>query len=95
MATDIEKYAEALWESKSKKNWESFRGALKKSEVKYYNTVFTNGVNKLQDLGKSYVELYDSDEKLVTKIPIYMKEGKKIEGATIYLVGLLNVRKGG
>lgn len=90
---DIKKLADALWEKQSKKNWENFRKALKGSEIKYYDTVFQGSVNKIKDLGTAYVELYDANEKIVTKVPMFVKEGKKVEGATIYLVGLLDVRK--
>lgn len=82
--------ADNLRKNPSKENWKEFGSALKKSEVVYYKVFFGKGkLNKTQDLRKSYAELYDEKRKPVTQIPIFQKNGRKIEGATIFLVGLL------
>jgi len=85
-----------LWREQSKKNWEVFAKALDKSPVEHYKIVFANEgkLNRMQDLTKSYAELYDAKHKVVTKVPIFMKNGKKIDGATIFLVGLTRYRQG-
>lgn len=89
-STGIEAAAEKLWKEQSDSNWDSFASALKKSNVAYYKIVFANEgkLNKMQDLTKSFAELYDAKYKRVAKVPIFKKEGKKVRGATIYLMGL-------
>jgi hypothetical protein len=86
----VEKAAEGLWKDPSEKNWRAFSTALKGSSIRYYRVVFQNGgkLNKIQDLAKSFAELYDAKYRLVAKVPIFKKEGKSIRGATIYLIGL-------
>ncbi len=84
----------ALWKNQSKANWEKLRRALKTGGVKYYAVAFEKGkLNKTQDLTKSYAELYDAKERPVGRVPIFIKEGKGVRGATIYLTGLLNTRR--
>ncbi len=94
--TGIVDLAGKLWKEPSKKNWETFAKALGKSPIEYYKIVFANEgkLNKMQDLTKSYAELYDSKHKVVTKVPIFIKNGKKVDGATIYLMGLTRFRQG-
>ncbi|VVB76721.1 Uncharacterised protein [uncultured archaeon] len=88
--TKVDAASEALWESPSEANWKAMQKALKGSGIEYYKIVFANEgkLSKMQDLTKSFAELYDGRYKLVTKIPIFMRAGKKMRGATIYLVGL-------
>jgi len=94
MAKDFQGIMDELWKDQSEKNWTAFSAALKKSKARYYNVVFTGKkVNKIRDLGGSFVELFDSKEKMIGKVPIFVNKGKEVEGATIYLRGLLNVRK--
>ncbi len=90
MVGKISDIADALWKEPSEKNWKSFAATLGKSSVRYYKVIFANEgkLNKMQDLTKSFAELYDSKYKLVTKVPIFKKEGKKVRGSTIYLTGL-------
>jgi predicted phage-related endonuclease len=85
-----------LWKEQTKKNWEAFAKAIDKSPIEYYKIVFANEgkLNKMQDLTKSYAELYDAKHKIVTKVPVFMKTGKKVDGATIYLVGLTRYKQG-
>lgn len=86
--------AERLWKAPSEKNWKSFGAAIKRGKVKYYNVVFSKGkLAKTDDLREAYVELYDAKERQVAKAPVYVSKGKGVEGATIYLKGLLNINK--
>ena len=86
----IDKAADTLWKEQSEENWEALAGALKGSSVKYYKVVFANEgkLSKMQDLTKSFVDLYDAKYKQVTKVPLFKKDGKRVRGATIYLTGL-------
>ncbi len=87
--SDFEELSENLWKKPTKENWEMMEKYLKKSTAKYYKIKFEKGkINKEQDLTKSYAEIFDSKEKMLGKIPIFLNEGKKVVGATIYLVGL-------
>ncbi len=82
--------ADALWKEKSEDRWREFAEALKGSGVRYYKVVFADEgkLTRMQDLTKSYAQLYDADYKTVTKVPLFMKQGKGIRGATKYLIGL-------
>ncbi len=86
----ITKATEQLWKNQSEKNWKAFSNALKGSPVKYYRIIFANEgkLNKMQDLTKSTAELYDSKYNLVTTVPVFKTQGKRLRGATIYLMGL-------
>lgn len=86
----IQAAADRLWKEQSDSNWDTFASALKGSGIKYYKVVFANEgkLNKMQDITKSYANLYDAKYGLVAKVPIFMKDGKRIRGATIYLTGL-------
>ncbi len=88
--SDVERLAKALFKEQSEKNWGLFPIALKKSTVKYYRIVWANEgkLNKMQDLTKSFAELYDSKFKMIAEVPIFVKTGKKLRGATKYLIGL-------
>ena len=90
MKSKIEPLVAKLWDDPSEKNWKTFAAALKKSDIKYYKIIFANEgkLNKMQDITKSVAELYDAKYKLITKVPIFKKEGKRTRGATIYLTGL-------
>ncbi len=95
MAKDqLKEIAERLWEEPSEKNWKSFSGILKRSGAKYYNVVFAKGkLAKKDDLREAYAELYDGKEKKIAKVPVFMEKGRKVEGTTIFLKGLLNINK--
>lgn len=88
--------AQQLWKDQSEKNWEALAGSLKKANVKYYRVMFEkkSQLNKIEDLRKSYAELYDSKYKSVGKIPIFKKTKSGMEGATIYLKGLMINNRG-
>ena len=91
---NIKELAERLSKDQKQKDWETFSKELKKSNIKYYKIFYEKGkLQKLEDLRESYAQLYDSKEKPVICVPIFMKEGKKLSGATIYLKGLLNTNK--
>ena len=94
MKDDLKNISEELWKNQSKENWEKFRNILKKSNAVYYKIFFEAGkISTEQDLRKSYAELFDSKEKQLSKIPIFMNNGKTVSGATIYLVGLQILNK--
>ncbi len=83
--------ADRLWKEPTTRNWEAFRKVLIKSNAKYYRPIFANGkVRKLDDLKKSWVILYDRQRKIITKVPVYRRIPSGIEGALIYLRGMLN-----
>jgi hypothetical protein len=89
MKNGIQEISDELWENPEEKNWKLLSASLKKSGIAYYRTVYNKGkLKNTQDLKKSYAELYDSKAKLVTKVPLFMKKGKEMRGATIYLKGL-------
>ena len=90
---EIIKIADMLQKEPNETNWEKFAKALKKSGIKYYRIVYVS-LKNAEDLTKSYAELFDAKGKLVTKVPIFKRDsGKKVEGATIHLKGLLNINK--
>lgn len=81
---------EALRKDPSERNWKALASALKASSAKYYRVIYENEgkLDKVQDLKKSYAELYDSKYKKLAKVPICIERGKRVSGATIYLKGL-------
>ncbi len=90
--TKFDDMVTALNKNPTKATWEAFAKELKKSNIKYYRTMYINGkIKKVQDLKKSYAVLYDAKYKIVTKVPVYKTTSKgEIEGALEYLMGLLN-----
>ncbi len=92
---NIDEAAKRLWKSNKKEDWDRFKLILNKSKAKYYKVFFEKGkLAKAQDLRKSYAELYDANYAPIAKVPIFMTlEKGGIEGATIYLKGLLNTNK--
>lgn len=90
----LNEIAEKLWKDPSERNWENLGRSLKKSGARYYNVVFNKGkIAKKDDLREAYAEIFDAKEKQIAKVPVFMSKGKGIEGATIYLKGLLNLNK--
>ena len=78
----------------TKKNWKAFSSKLHRSSIKYYKIVFTvKSSSKGEDLEKSYVELYDAGHRKAGTVPLFVKEGGKIRGATAYLKGLRRYNK--
>ena len=96
MKTDkINAIVDALWKDPNEKNWQKFASTLKNSKLRYYKVIFQrkDSLKKLDDLKDSYVEIYDDKYKLACKVPLVKKDAKKLRGATIYLMGLLNLNK--
>ena len=90
MKNSIDTIGNELWKDPSDKNWQRLSDLLRRGSIAYYKTVFGKGkLMNTQDLKNSYVELYDKKGALVTKVPIFKKNGKNLRGATIYLKGLL------
>ena len=89
MKDNLQTISDRLWDNPEEKNWKSLASSLKASGIVYYRPVYGKGkLKNTQDLKKSYIELYDKKAKLVTKVPLFMKNGKELRGATIYLKGL-------
>ena len=94
MANGLEELGRELLRSPDEKNWERFEKAIKKSDVAYYRPFFGKGrLKNTQDLKNSYVELYDGKNRIVARVPIFLKKGKNFRGATMYLKGL-RIRRG-
>ena len=70
------------------KHWEAFRKYLLKSKAKYYMVFYPKALKGKEDLTDAYVVLYDSRYLPMFKVPVIIKSGGKVEGATIYLMGL-------
>lgn len=82
----LKEAADRLWSDQSEENWESFAIALKTSSATRYKTIYEPGkLKSMQDLKKSFAQIYDSKLKLITKVPIYKLVDGKMYGATIYL----------
>ncbi len=87
--SEVVKAAERLWGGQSEENWRAMTKAISASDLKYYRIVFERDrLDRLEDLRRSYAELYDAKERAVARVPIFKSRGGKIEGATINLVGL-------
>ncbi|MDE1850794.1 MAG: hypothetical protein KGH54_03310 [Candidatus Micrarchaeota archaeon] len=88
---DFRNIAERLWKDQSEANWKALAASLKRGNVKYYKVFFEkkSKLNKIEDLRKSYAELYDPKYRSVAKVPIFKKGKGGMEGATIYLKGLM------
>ena len=71
-----------------KKNWSSFRKSLPGSDIAYYHVVYPSRVNGIDDLESAYIILYDSKYDRRFRIPVYVKDGVRINGALSYLKGL-------
>jgi hypothetical protein len=93
MAKEIDNIVDSLWSANTAENWNRLREKLGGSNIRYYHVVFEHGLRKADDMNKSYVGLYDSKRKLVAKVPVAVKDGKRFEGALIYLKGLSNMNK--
>ena len=86
----IEEIAEKLWKDQSESNWKMLADSIKNGKIEYYRVFFEkkSKLNKIEDLRKSYAELYDGKYRSIVKVPVFKKDKKGIEGATIYLKGL-------
>ena len=94
MVDNFQTILEQLNKEQSEKNWDKFAKELPKSKAKQYRVVYQKGnIAKSDDLLDSYAELFDSKDKMLGKVPIFLREGKKVRGATIYLKRLSNLNK--
>ena len=86
--------AEKLWKDPSEKNWEVFGRSLAKNGAKYYSIVFSKvKLAKKDDLREAYAEIFSANGQRIARVPVFKSKGKGIEGATIYLKGLLNINR--
>jgi hypothetical protein len=84
----LQSVVDALWKSPSDKEWTTFEKGLEKSAAKYYKVFFPDGLKGKGALTSSYAMVYDSKYRPLCKVPVVTKNGKKLEGATIYLKNL-------
>jgi len=89
---DIKAIAVELKLNPNESNWEKFEKAIKKSNAMYYKITYKT-LNNKENLKDAYAEIFDKDKKLITTVPIFKKDGRKIDGATIYLKDLVNMNK--
>ncbi len=76
-----------------RKHWEAFHRYLLKSRAKYYKVFYPKKVERAKDLTVAFAVIYDAKYTPLFRIPIVLKDGKKIGGATIYFKELLNTNK--
>ncbi len=80
--------SQELWKNPSEQNWKQFSKAFK-GKAAYYRVVFEHGkIKKNEDITKSFVEIINSKRKVLCNVPLFVREGKVLRGATIYLKGL-------
>jgi hypothetical protein len=72
----------------SKENWKSALPVIKSSGAKYYRIFYEKGLKDTDNLRKAYAVIYNTSYKRLFRIPVIELNGKKVEGATKYLVGL-------
>ena len=85
---------EELKKKPDRRSWERFYANLKKSRIKQYRVIYKSGkLKNRQDLYASFVELFDASGKLIAVVPLFEKNGRKVRGATKYLVGLSNINR--
>jgi cytochrome c556 len=94
----ISKLSDALWENPSKENWANFSKALKSGiksgSVKYYRAVSKGGKPfDGRDLKGSCAEILDQNEKIVTKVPMFMVSNGKTTDVMDYLKVLSDIRE--
>lgn len=71
-----------------KAHWSEFSRLCARMKAKYYAVVFPGGLGGKADLSKAYAIIYNAARKPLYKVPIIMRSGKSIEGATIMFRGL-------
>ncbi len=80
--------SQVLWKNPSKYNWKQFSNKLK-GNATYYRVVFEQGkIKKNEDITKSFVEIRNSKRNVLCKVPLFVREGNRLRGATIYLESL-------
>ena len=81
----IDEIVRVLNENPNITNWTKFSAELKNSKAKHYKIFYPEGLEGKNNLTKAYAVLYDSQFKVLFKIPIISINNKEINGATIYL----------
>ncbi len=76
-----------------RKHWEAFRRYLIRSDAKYYKVFYPRKLKSKKDLVAAYAIIYDSMYAPLFRIPVTIKDGNRLVGATIYMKGLLNTNK--
>ena len=85
---------DTLVKNPAEKHWEAFRKYLLKTKAKYYKVFYPRKLKSANDLKAAYVVIYDSRYLPMFRIPATMKAGNSgMQGATIYLKGLLNTNR--
>jgi hypothetical protein len=87
------KVVDELNRNPDKKHWEAFRKYLVKSNARYYKAFFPKKIKRKNDLLAAYVTVYDAKYLPMFRIPIMMKKGSIVEGASIYFKSLINTNK--
>ncbi len=81
----INEIVKKLNENPNNANWAKFSAELKNSKAKHYKIFYPDTLDGKNNLTKAYAILYDSQFKVLFKIPIISINNKEINGATIYL----------
>lgn len=71
-----------------KAHWQEFAKICEGTKARYYAVVFPGGLGGKADLSKAYAIIYNAARKPLYKVPIIIRNGKSIEGATIMFRGL-------
>lgn len=74
-----------LNENPNNENWAKFSAELKNSKAKHYKIFYPDALKGKDNLTKAYAVLYDSQFKVLFKIPVISINNKSVNGATIYL----------
>lgn len=93
MTDKIFEIVKSLERNPDEAHWKVFHKDVLKSKARYYKVFYPKKLKKLSDLYSAYVIVYDAKYVPMFRIPAFMKAGRKIQGATIYLEGLLNTNK--
>ncbi len=75
------------------KHWEAFRKYLPKSGARYYKVFYPKKLERAKDLESAFAVIYDKKYTPLFRIPVYVRKGKEITGATIYFKALLNTNR--
>jgi hypothetical protein len=85
--------AEQLNAHPDEKHWEAFRKFMLKGGAKYYKVFYPRKLRSGKDMLSAYAMIYDSRYVPMFRVPIVVKVGGKVRGATIYLKELLNTNR--
>ncbi len=84
--------AKALFTDPTPEKWRSFEGAAKGIAAHYRVRYMSGRIRSKEDLGKSFVEIYDSRKRLLAKVPLFERKGGMMRGGLIHLKGLTSLR---